>query len=210
MTDALSQERGNEAWLAALASSDAEALDELARRVRLGLARVLRGRAGVQDHDLDDFTQEALLRIVRDRGRFRGDSRFTTWALAVATRVAFTELRRRRVRETSVDPATGLEPAADAPGREPVSGPDATLARRDLLGELERLIATALTERQRFAIRAELAGRPTVEVAERLGTSTNALYKLTHDARRKLRARLLGAGYAADDLRVAAPTGDEA
>ena len=66
-----------------------------------------------------------------------------------------------------------------------------------------RVIAEDLTERQRTAILAELRGVPTIEIAERMGTNQNALYKLVHDARKKLRRALLDAGFSESELRAA-------
>ena len=39
-----------------------------------------------------------------------------------------------------------------------------------------------------------------IEIAERMNTTQNALYKLTHDARKKLRQALLDAGFTAESL----------
>ena len=57
-----------------------------------------------------------------------------------------------------------------------------------------------MTEKQRTVIRAELSGHPLEEIARKLGTNRNAVYKLAHDARRSLKSRLEAAGYAAADL----------
>ncbi len=191
-------------WIDALraaAGPDAErALGELARFLRGLLARVLRGRA--TDDDLADFTQEALLQIVARLSGFRGESRFTTWAGAVATRVAFTELRRRSVRERGRQSFEEILADARAVAGRALPSADDVAARRRLLAALEQAIATELTERQRTAILAELRGVPTVEIAARLDTNQNALYKLVHDARRKLRQALERAGYDAASVRA--------
>ena len=69
-------------------------------------------------------------------------------------------------------------------------------SKSDMLQALRQSIDTCLTDRQRTAILAELRGIPTLEIAARLGITQNALYKLAHDARKKLRAALgsMGAG----------------
>ena len=41
---------------------------------------------------------------------------------------------------------------------------------------------------------------PQDEIARQLGSNRNALYKLTHDARKKLKERLEAAGFTAEDL----------
>ena len=63
---------------------------------------------------------------------------------------------------------------------------------------LDRAIEKELTERQRVALKAELRGMPQEEIGRRLGSNRNAVYKLLHDARRKLKSALERAGYTAD------------
>lgn len=186
--------RSNGAWIEAL-QGEGEACAAAVRNLEGYLGRVLGKAVGgrLGEEAVAELVQESVVRIVQHLSSFRGDSAFTTWAAGIATRVAFTELRRRNVRERAFD-----EVVRDA-GR-PAPAPDEALSRADLLQSLERAIATCLTERQRTAILAELRGIPTVEIAARLDTSQNALYKLTHDARRKLRAALLDAGFTAESL----------
>src|SRR4051812_5553472 len=68
-----------------------------------GLRRALTGRAGADDALIEDLAQEATLRVLDRLDGYRGDSRFTTWAVAVAVRVALTGLRRPRVRGGPLD-----------------------------------------------------------------------------------------------------------
>ena len=192
--------RKDDTWLPALRDPNAReaTLTELGRYLRAALARAVGNRPGVDSADLDDYTQDALLRIVQGLDRFRGDSRFTTWATAIAIRAAFDALRRRRARQLSLDELSlELEPATDPAG----VAPGADLEQRELVGALRAAIENALTPRQREAVLGELAGVPTVVLAERLGTNTNALYKLHHDARKKLRAALAAAGFSDEDVR---------
>lgn len=69
--------------------------------------------------------------------------------------------------------------------------------------ELKRAIDERLTDRQRAAAMGELAGVPSEELAQRFGMNRNALYKLHHDARKKLLAALGEAGFDAEDVRSA-------
>jgi RNA polymerase sigma-70 factor (ECF subfamily) len=58
-----------------------------------------------------------------------------------------------------------------------------------------------LTDRQRTALMAvALQEMPLEEVARRLGTERNALYKLLHDARKRLKRRLAEAGLSPGDF----------
>lgn len=63
------------------------------------------------------------------------------------------------------------------------------------------VINEELSERQRSALVAlTVEGAPMDVVADRLGTNRNALYKLLHDARKRLRLRLEARGYDVDTL----------
>jgi RNA polymerase sigma-70 factor (ECF subfamily) len=68
---------------------------------------------------------------------------------------------------------------------------------------LERSVAESLTERQRTVVLAELRGVPQEEIAAQLGMNRNAVYKLSHDARRALQRSLGQAGHTADNVRWA-------
>jgi len=176
--------------------SMAENPEELRNYVRRGLRRAI---SGVDDAEIEDFTQEALLRILRRRDSFKGESRFSTWAMAVALRVAFSALRRRRYRERVVDIDTELAESV-ASLTSDVPDPQRDSERADLLSTLRRAIAEDLTERQRGAVLGELQGVPSEALAERLGINRNALYKLHHDARKKLKGAIVAAGFSPADV----------
>jgi RNA polymerase sigma-70 factor, ECF subfamily len=65
---------------------------------------------------------------------------------------------------------------------------------------MRRIMREQLTEKQYVALTAELNGMPHEEIGRQLGRNRNAVYKLTHDARRKLKAELEAAGFGADSL----------
>jgi RNA polymerase sigma-70 factor (ECF subfamily) len=188
-------------WLRALRSpGGSSGVEELRRYVRRGLERALAGRA-LRREDLDDFTHDAVVRVIENLERFRGESRFGTWAMAIAVRVAFTALRRRRHPVSAWAPLeNGFIEAVPARAT-PESDPTRRLERKALLDVLSEAIGDRLTPRQRTAVLGELEGIATEELAARLGIARNALYKLHHDARRKLREAILEAGFTVDDVR---------
>jgi RNA polymerase sigma-70 factor (ECF subfamily) len=65
---------------------------------------------------------------------------------------------------------------------------------------LQRAIHRDLSDRQRRAVLGELHGVPSEALAEQLGVSRNAFYKLHHDARKKLKSAILAAGFSAQDV----------
>lgn len=191
----------NDDWTAALAGApDEAALAELRSRMLGGLRRAFRGSSRVDDGFLEDVVQEAMMKVLDGLHTFRGESRFLSWALTIASRVAWTELRRKRWKDVSLDATAGVEPA------DPADGFERNPERSELGALLERLIDVRLTPRQRTAIRAELAGMPQAEIGRRLGISRNAVYKLVHDARKNLKRGLEDSGY--DTARTLAVIGD--
>ncbi|WP_231954149.1 RNA polymerase sigma factor [Pirellulimonas nuda] len=189
-------------WIRRLRSSGPEhdaALAELRRVLVRGLSRSLADRGGGEAF-AEDIAQDALLKITRSLDTFEGRSRFTTWAITIATRLAISELRRRRFQDVSLHSVTkpgerSLEIAIDGQ-----PGPEQQSEREELLVQLRRLIDEGLTPRQREATHALLDGMPVEEFAYRTGSNRNAVYKLVHDARAKLRVGLEEAGVTADDI----------
>ena len=195
-------DRSNEDWVEALSGRpDDAALEDLRRRLIRGLRGAFHGNRSVDDGFVEDIVQEALVKILRGVGGFRGDSKFLTWSLTIATRAAWTELRRKRWKDVSLDEVASAEdrwePAAQEPEFE--SNPD-----RQALGRLlEELIRTRLTARQRQALLAEVSGMPQEEIGRRTSNNRNAVYKLVYDARRNLKRGLEEAGYGAEQTLAA-------
>jgi RNA polymerase sigma-70 factor, ECF subfamily len=185
-----------------------EALADLRAVLVRGLRFALkRHTGGDPEASIEDFAQEALIKILQNLDSFRGESRFITWAQKIAVRVAFTELRRRRWRDVSLQEliaghegtGTRLDTLAD-----PLPTPEQSTTQNVMLGTVERLIEEELTERQREAIVAVMMnGMPLEEAARRMGTNRNALYKLLHDARRKLKRRLATEGLSPQEVLAA-------
>jgi RNA polymerase sigma-70 factor (ECF subfamily) len=200
-------ERTNQEWLAALRGPGRDkALGDLRTLLVRGLGYALAGRPGIDSSTLEDFAQDALLKILDGLDSFRGESRFTTWAQKIAVHVAFTELRRHRWRDVSLDEMTGSSGADFIPDTlaDPSAGPEQQAIQRMLLSTLRRLIATELTDKQRQALVAvRIHGMPLEEVARRMGTNRNALYKLLHDARQRLKKRMMAEGLSPQDMLAA-------
>jgi RNA polymerase sigma-70 factor (ECF subfamily) len=68
---------------------------------------------------------------------------------------------------------------------------------------MHEVIRNGLTTKQREALLAAMHGMPLDEIARQLGINRNALYKLTHDARKRLRQGLEAAGFTAEDIGTA-------
>lgn len=197
--------RSNETWLAQLQGEGPEresALRELRQLLIRGLRYGLADRGVTDEPLLEDSVQEALLLILDRLHQFRGHSRFTTWATAIAIRVAMSALRRRHWRDVSLDEL--IETSGPGPGAMRDDNAEMILRweRQAVLDHLYRLIESELTEKQRRALIAELKGVPQDEIARLLGSNRNAVYKLTHDARKRLKRGFESAGYRATDIQA--------
>jgi RNA polymerase sigma-70 factor (ECF subfamily) len=199
-------DRDNETWLTHLGSAGPDqqaALSDLRAALLRGLRRALSHRAGADDGFLEDVVQDALVRILERLPQFGGRSRFLTWAMAVAVRVAMSELRRRRWKDVSLDEVIAGADVAPARAIDDEPSPDARWEREAILATMRRVIQNGLTTKQRQALLAELQGMPQDEVARHHGSNRNAVYKLTHDARKRLKRGLEAAGFTAEDIGAA-------
>lgn len=211
--------RTNEAWLTELVDLEhpdirdvaiEDLRDRLQRGVYFYLSRERSDLTRYSTEDLiqmsQDFAQDAVLRILDNLHTFRGDSQFTTWAMKIAARVAVSELRRARYKDFSLDDITAdgeimvrLSNITGANTTAQPVAPERATERHDLARIIATGFAEVLTERQRIALEAVgLQGIPMDTVAESLDTNRNALYKLLHDARKKMKAYLEQEGLSMD------------
>lgn len=144
------------------------------------------------DELAQDAADDAAVAVLRRLDDFRGESSFRTWAYKFALLEAAVKVRRRawRDREVTLEPERWESLAHAGPG------PDDDAENAALLEAVREGIRTALTERQRqVLVSTVLEGVPIDVLAERLGSNRNALYKMLHDARRRLREHVAAAGF---------------
>lgn len=197
----MTEVRDNNEWIAALQAEGPlreAALSSLRELLLIGLKTALKSRSDFVDSHLDDFVQDSLVRILRSLDQFQNRSRFVTWATAIAIRVGLTELRKRRWRDVSLDKLvadTGFEPSTTVE----VSTDS---ERPPIIEAMYQIIGSELTEKQRTVLLAEIKGMAQEEIARQMGSSRNALYKLSHDARLRLKQGLENAGFTAEEYAI--------
>ncbi len=191
--------RTNEEWIADLRAGgeqQAQALEDLRAIILRGLPYAIAGRIAPNSPEsealVEEIVQETLMRVLDNLDTFEGRSQFTTWAHKIAVRAALTELRRVRWREVPL-PEMGMNDDEDnsyreLPDHQP--NPEDQIDRKDMMRRVNRIIMEELTDKQRKALMATMEGFPLEEAAQRLGMNRNALYKLMHDARLRLKKRL--------------------
>lgn len=199
--------RDDDDWTSDLASQDVglrdNAICDLRDMLLRGLSKSLSKDRRIDDAFLEDIVQEACMKVLEKLEGFEGRSRFRTWAVTIAVRTAISKMRKREWQNVSLESLTvdaKFDPQMALDSAETVDRADSKV---EILTKLKELIDGDLTDRQWTALTAELGGMPLPQIAERFGSNTNSVYKLLHDARKKLRHGLEAAGITVDDIRAA-------
>ena len=203
------RQRSNAEWILALdgtGDEQAAALTELRtyllRAALFTLQRALHYVGHLESSALgqiaEDCAQEALTTIVQHLPEFRGESKFTTWAYAFAVNIALTAARRERWAPAAVDRIFEGGEALSSLARDEDGSPDPE--RRALQVEMKAAIRDGieqhLTFKQQQVLRALVFEEvPLDEIVRRWDSNRNAVYKLVHDARRKLKTHLESRGF---------------
>ena len=196
-------DRENRRWvqdLAAVGPQREAACRELYPRL-LRVARAeARRRAPLLQLDgpeLEDIAHQAaadaLMAISERLDRFRGEARFTTWASKFVIFNVATKMNRHFWRRHEVP--YEHEGWSSIASRFDV-GPEDEAQVREFAAAVSAAVDESLSDRQRLVFVATvLNGMPIDVLAEELGSTHNALYKVLFDARKKLRAALVSGGY---------------
>jgi len=204
--------RTNEAWLTDLRGPEKDqAIEDLRKTLKKGLIYALSSRIDTDlEARVEDFVQDAVLRILDKLDTFRGESKFTTWAQKIAVRVAFTEMRRKRWEDISIQKLIPEDSGDFTPLvlADPSPDPEKQATQASLLEMIDHILREDLTDLQRTGLLAVIhGGMPLEEVARKMDTNRNALYKLLHDARKNMRDRLLEKGLTVDEVLAAFENG---
>lgn len=193
------------AWIAGLRATGVEH-DRALERLHDLLLRAAHTEARRRRHlypeidgvELDDICRQAAadaaVAVTAKLDGYRGASRFTTWAYAFAVLEVSVKLRRHAWRGGSVPTADD-----DAAWDRLAGGGAAAQSRiesAELLHALRRAVAEELSPRQREVFVAVALNDVEIDVvAGQLQSTRGAVYKVLHDARRKLRLRLEREGH---------------
>ena len=176
-----------------------QAISQLRSILLRGLSKSLNNRYG-KPFNAEDIVQEALMKVLNSLDKYEGRSKFTTWAMTVATRIGISALRRKYHQDVSMEPFG----TSDCYTMEVSITDEPTLSnlesRTKIFNVLQNLIDTELTDKQRLVIRAFLSNFATDEIAEQLQMTRNAVYKLIHDARQKLKDGFERAGLTSEQI----------
>lgn len=176
-----------------------QAISQLRAILLRGLSKSLNNRYG-KPFNAEDIVQEALIKVLNSLDQYEGRSKFTTWAMTVATRIGISALRRKYHQDVSMEPfsfADGYSMDVAVTDEPSLSNSE---SRTKIFSVLQSLIDTELTDKQRLATRAFLSDFATDEIAEQMQMNRNAVYKLIHDARQRLKDGFARAGLTSEEI----------
>lgn len=207
----MSDTRTNEQWLDDLRASGAvqeaaiaDLRSLLLRAVLFFFSRNLGDLGGLARDGIlqlaEDCAQDALIAVMNHLSDFRGDSKFTTWAYKFAVNIALMTARRERWKGVSLDELSFSEESDHfewmMQDRSPALAPDQSAMQGEVGEIIREVIERDLTDKQRQILILMVFNEvPMDEVVRRLGTNRNAVYKMLHDARRKLKSGLQARGF---------------
>ena len=210
------RQRTNEEWLDALRGEGAEqqeVLDDL-RQYLLRATLYFLGHNRGQLRDLDpseieqlaqDIAQEAIITILDRLDDFRGESKFTTWVYSFAINIALVQLRRQRWKGVSLETLLGDGETPELLLEdEKAIDPSRSAQQEEIWQIVREVIDNELTDRQRqILVAVGIEDLPMDEVTQYYGMNRNAVYKMMHDARVRLRKRLEERGFTVDEILAA-------
>ncbi|MBT3323256.1 MAG: RNA polymerase sigma factor [Anaerolineae bacterium] len=197
----MQNQRDNETWLKDLSAEGTQkeaAVEDLhqilLRILPAALSRWLPDSSSHFETFIEDTAQETLLRVLDKLDTFQGRSKFTTWVYKIGVNIGLGELRLKKWKETSLDKLEEGKEADEMPSERFAAedpSPETQLERKNVISMVQRIMKEELTPRQyKVMMAVAVEGKPLNLVAEEVGSNRNALYKLMHDARLRLKQRL--------------------
>jgi RNA polymerase sigma-70 factor (ECF subfamily) len=153
---------------------DGRAFRDLVERHHAMAYAVVRGILGDRD-EVEDVMQTVYLKAYQGLGKFRGDSRFSTWLYQIARREALDVSSKRRAETTDIDMVEVPAAAHHAP-----DGAVGEASEREwiqsALGELDETYRTAIELRY-------MAEKTYEEIAEVMGIPVGTAKTYVHRAK---------------------------
>lgn len=207
--------RSNQEWFDSLSVPQAqqtEALEELRRLLlRASLYTLVSHLSDIQDMAetermalAEECAQEALMTVLAHLQDFRGESKFTTWAYKFGVNVALSRARRWHWRQVSLDALADEDDSLAWLHRNEnfqTGDSEQFLRKKEIVEVLKEVLRTQLTVRQRQTLKwIAFDNTPMDVVVQRQDSNRNAVYKLLHDARRKVKEQLIQRGYDLEEI----------
>jgi RNA polymerase sigma factor (sigma-70 family) len=174
----------DDALIRELALGEAKTSVAFYERVRPIVDRTLCRLLGARDPEYEDLAQAALYEIVVTIGRFRGEGALDAWLAVVTARVAYRQIRRRRL-ERRVFARRELEESATA-----LSSAPAPFASRQAVERVRGHLARMDTKRAWTFLLHDVYGYALAEISEIMGASVSASQSRLIRGRREIHDRV--------------------
>jgi RNA polymerase sigma-70 factor (ECF subfamily) len=126
----------------------------------------------------EDLVSEVFFDVWRNAHQFQGNSRVSTWILAIARFKALSALRRRKDDELNDDQAAAIADLAD--------DPEIAVQKKDRVAIMRQCLSHLSLVHREIIDLAYYQDRPINEVAEILGVPENTVKTRMFHARRRL------------------------
>lgn len=145
--------------------------------------------------DVQDLTQETFIKIYSNIGRYRGESRFSTWVFAIARNVLLKwSARRPREGAAGEGAPAGFEPPAADPD------PEAAAGGRELRALMRRAIELLPVRQRQCMVLRVVHDLSYEQIATVMGISINSVKPHLHQGRARLQELIADAAQAVPGL----------
>ena len=145
----------------------------------------------------EDCVQEVFLRLVRHRGAWRPDAKFTTYLYRIAENHWIDRYRSRKAAPTMTSLAAEVSGGGDGGGgtletvvADEVRRPEESASDRELAGRISGAIARLTEEQRQVFTMAETRGLKYADIGEALGIPVGTVKSRMHAATTRLRELL--------------------
>jgi RNA polymerase sigma-70 factor (ECF subfamily) len=187
------RERSDEELIVRTLAGDQEAYGVLVERYS-DFAYTIALRVVGNEQDAEDVAQEAFVRAHRALGRFRGDSKFSSWLYRITVNRALTHIKRRRRRPDTVEMHSSPHVEAEVTSRGSGDDPGRGLMESEFAQRVREAVGQLPPRYRAVVTLFYLEERSYKEVAEVLGVPMGTLKTHLHRARAMLKQALEAQG----------------
>jgi RNA polymerase sigma-70 factor (ECF subfamily) len=182
-----------EAIIKGLAEKDENAFREMVKSFQKNVFHTCLGFVH-NEKDAEDISQEVFIEVYRSIGKFRGDSKLSTWIYRIAVNKSLNYLRKHKHNRVmlSIDQMfkSPQEPEVQANFEEPGKS-DHNFERKELSKVLEKAIHSLPKNQQIAFTFSKYDDMSYLQIAEIMDISLSAVESLIHRAKLNLQKKLL-------------------
>lgn len=168
-------------------SGDAAAFEALVERYSKPIYGLILRMVRGNREEAEDLAQETMLRAFKAIGRFRQDSKFSTWLHRIAVNLTLNRLKKKSIKAQSLS-VTAPDDEQDRWMEIPdeTFGPEKRLLRAEMRHAMEAALARLSDNLRAVFILREIHGMSHDEIAETLESTSKAVRVRHHRAKKEL------------------------